>query len=465
MSLQPQSDTLPDTVMAHDEAMRDDSSARKYNKTSHLQKRNDPVDTASSSTNTQFVPPGDAGQPYDPVAEYRRGRALTADNLGRIPDADQLAPGIRLPGRVIDPHGADTDMQTSSDADGGAQSLETGHTSVGAFGEGGAPVPGVPPELDPRTPAFRPHSPGEASVFSVAVQPPASPKASILEASEPPSPFVETTPSRTGTAERYGIPTSSASATAGSSSYSTSARGSSPPLSVGYAPSEAFNSAMRLGPGPSMLGRNVASVAPSEAGSVSSTGTGGGGPGSTGTTDDQEVALRAAYIERQRMRERELMGGEAGVGGTTIPTFTLPARGSTPLAFAPGLSARLGGGSGPGSTAFDTVSRAGSTAATTGTSTPPLSPTGSDIPYAVGSPSRRGSVDSTETLGSIRAPPSVQGFELASGIESRRMSRGGSSAGLGEAVQSDVVRRGSEGGLITSAMDEDNVGHDGPEAL
>lgn len=452
MSLPSQSHTLslPDSNMTQDDAMRDDSSARKYNKTS-LQKRTPQdklaKDAASSSTATHFVPPGDAGQPYDPVAEYRRGRALTADNLERIPNADQLAPGIRLPGRVIDSHGADTDMQTSSDADGGAQSLETGHTSVGAFGEGGASVPGVPPELDPRTPAFRPHSPGEASVLSVAVQPPASPKASILEPSEPPSPFVEITPSRSATSDRYGILASSASATAGSSSYSTSARGSSPPLSVGYAPSEAFNSAMRLGPGPSMLGRNVASVAPSEAGSVSSTGTGGGGPGSAGTADDQEVALRAAYIERQRMRERELMGGEAGVGGTTIPTFTLPTRGSTPLAFAPGLSARLGGVSG---TAFDNVSRAGSTAATTGTNSPPLSPTGSEIPDAVASPSRRGSVDSTETLGSMRAPPSVQGFEPGSGIESRRMSRGGSSVGF-----DDLARRGSEGGLITNAMDED----------
>ncbi len=54
------------------------------------------------------------------------------------------------------------------------------------------------------------------------------------------------------------------------------------------------------------------------------------------------------------------MGGEAGVGGTTIPTFTLPARGTTPLAFAPGLSARLGGGGAgsSGNNAFDNVSRA-----------------------------------------------------------------------------------------------------------
>lgn len=153
------------------------------------------------------------------------------------------------------------------------------------------------------------------------------------------------------------------------------------------------------------------------------------------------------------MRERELMGGEAGVGGTTIPTFALPARGTTPLAFAPGLSARLGGGA-TGSPAFDNVSRAGSTAATTGTSTPPLSPTGSEIPYAVASPSRRGSVDSTETLGSMRAPPSVQGFELGSGIESRRMSRGGSSAGFADAAY-DTGRRGSEGAFISNAMDED----------
>ncbi|SNX87261.1 uncharacterized protein MEPE_05971 [Melanopsichium pennsylvanicum] len=454
MSAQPES--LADSAMSTtDDSHRDDSSARKYNKTS-LQKPY-PSGPIPSNATTFTPPPTDSAHPYDPVAEYRRGRALTADNLERIPNADQLAPGIRLPGRAMDPHaGADTDMQTSSDADGGAQSLETGHTSVGAFGEGGAPVPGVPPELDPRTSAFRPHSPGEASVFSVAVQPPASPKASILEPSEPASPFVETTPSRSSTMDRYGAPVSSASATAGSSSYSASARGSSPPLSAGYAPSEAFNAAMRLGPGPSMLSRNVASVAPSEAGSVSSTGTGGGGPGSTGTADDQEVALRAAYIERQRMRERELMGGEAGVGGATYPSFTLPgARGATPLAFAPGLSARLGSGN----TAFDNVSRAGSTAATTGTSTPPLSPTGSEIPDAVASPSRRGSVDSTETLGSMRAPPSVQGFELGSGIESRRMSRGGSSAGLGERVDGYAggARRGSEGAVLGNAMDEDEI--------
>jgi hypothetical protein len=49
-------------------------------------------------------------------------------------------------------------------------------TSVGHFGPLGEAIPGVPPHLDPRQPHFRPPSPGAASVFSVAVQPPASPK-------------------------------------------------------------------------------------------------------------------------------------------------------------------------------------------------------------------------------------------------------------------------------------------------
>ncbi len=67
----------------------------------------------------------------------------------------------------------------------------------------------------------------------------------------------------------------------------------------------------------------------------------------------------------------------------------------------------------------------------------------------------------------MRAPPSVQGFEVGSGIESRRMSRGGSS--VGDGAQHDFARRGSEGGLMTSAMDEDEqqvpVQSGEPEAL
>ena len=244
----------------------------------------------------------------------------------------------------------------------------------------------------------------------------------MIDASEPASPFVDSLSTRDRVSQQY----NSTPATAGSS-YSASARGSSPPLSTGYPAVDNFSG--RLGPGPSLLSRTVASVAPSEAGSVSSSGT-GGAQGSTGTADDQELAIRAAYIERQRMREREIMGGEAGIGGT-------------PLAFPPGLSTRMGA-----------TSRAGSTVATIGTSSPPHSLDGSEIPDGVASPSRRGSVDNTETLGSVRAPPSVQGFELGSGIESRRMSRGGSSIGFGDSA--DVPgRRGSEGGLVAQAMDED----------
>ncbi|PWN48513.1 hypothetical protein IE53DRAFT_370547 [Violaceomyces palustris] len=412
---------------------RDDSSARRYAKTSHLVGQNQ----------QDFYPKHEADE--DPEIsnasqETRRARALTADNLERIPDADQLAPGIRLPGQVVaSNHHRDVDFQTSSDADGGAQSLETGQTSVGAFGEGGAPVPGVPPELDPRTSSFRPHSPGAASVFSVAVQPPASPKApSVMDVSEPMSPYIDPSNSR----DRGSLPVgSSASATAGSS-YSASARGSSPPLSTGFGP-DISHARSAGGPGPSTLSRTVASVTPSEAGSVSSSGT-GGGLGSVGTADDAELALRAAYIERQRMRERELLGGEAGVGGNSISNF--PPRGSTPLAFQqPGLSARLG---------EEQYSRAGSTAATIGTSSPPPSLSGSEIPDGVAPPSRRGSMDSTETLGSIRAPPSDFGgaapFELGSGIESRRMSRGPSNGGGGGGVAGE-----SEGFFKSTGLDED----------
>ncbi|SPO35855.1 uncharacterized protein PSFLO_01326 [Pseudozyma flocculosa] len=471
MSQQPSATTAasapPDQV-----DLRDDSSARRYAKTSHLGQRRNDYDTRydhlTPAERAEALKAA-ANEELESTAEFRRARALTADNLERIPDADQLAPGIRLPGQGVDPRGDrhhgrgdhdndndnDNDLPTSStDADGAALSLETGDTSVGNFGEGGAPVPGVPPELDPRTAAFRPHSPGAASVFSVAVQPPGSPKPQMVDISEPASPFPETRSSAT---------VSGASATAGSS-YSASARGSSPPLSAGFAPTDAAAYAGRLAPGPSGLSRTVASVAPSEAGSISSSGT-GGGQGSTGTADDQELALRAAYIERQRMREREIMGGEAGVGGTSLPVF--PPRGSTPLAFAPGLSSRLGQGP---------ASRAGSTAATIGTASPPPSLDGSEIPDGVASPSRRGSVDSTETLGSIRAPPSIPGFDMVGGagtgggsggvgggIDSRRMSRGGSSIGMGDADASIVApaRRGSEAGLVDQAMDEDVEGGSG----
>lgn len=294
--------------------------------------------------------------------------SLTASNLSRVPAADELAPGIRLPGQG----GADS----APEDDSGSIPVISADlpvpvaTHVGHFGPSGEPVRGVPPELDPRAASFRPQSPGAASVFSVAVQAPGSPKLSIHEA-EPSSP-----------GER-GFPSSSLGGTAFSSRPS-SVRGSSPPPSAGVLAGGSG------GAGPSGLSRIPPSYAPSEAGSASSGYSGAAGSGSgMGTAEDAELSLRAAYIERQRMREREAMGGEAGMGGATGMAFA----GRTASALPFGLRAeQLAGGFG--------TSRAGSTAATIGTSSPTQSLSGvSDLPDAVAH-SRRNSVESTETLAS-----------------------------------------------------------------
>ena len=149
------------------------------------------------------------------------------------------------------------------------------------------------------------------------------------------------------------------------------------------------------------------SQAPSEYGSVSSEGHG----------DNYHLSSRAASsggggfargdeasIEALRMREREVAGGEAGVGGLG---------GSRPL-FAPGLVALRSGES----------RRAASTAATVGTSSPTPSLGGvSELPDAADkAESRRGSSGSGVTLASLR-PPS-RGSEMGLGDGERGMKRG-----------------------------------------
>ncbi|KAK0533985.1 hypothetical protein OC834_002041 [Tilletia horrida] len=422
---------------------------------------------------------------------------VTADNLGRIPEAEQLAPGIRLPNTVAQ-GGADDEYddedgfhQPGVPADGMVPRRKIGPTHVGHFGEHGQPVPGVPPELDPRAAKFRrPTSPGAASVFSLAVQPPASPKAAPADGdttesggaytSTPsmsgtelptvpsrtsfslPSPSVNSSsasifsgppsasmtgglgtplsagpgstfsPLMTGTPGTGMAPpgvAASVAATAGSSSSASSVghsrpssiRAPSPPLSVVSAPGSdvsmgpasaatassvvpppalmagagAYTGSFRTSgyqAGPSMLSRQaaLASHAPSEVGSVETTSSldrplsiGGGGAGSHNDDtmetegearrmDEEEdgepdggdaISRRANNIERQRMREREQLGGEAGVGGLSRPPATaslaaLMRQDRTLTGFGPG-------GSLP--------SRPGSTAATIGTASPPQS--------------------------------------------------------------------------------------------
>lgn len=80
-------------------------------------------------------------------AGMRHVDALTAYNLERVPEADQLAPGIRL----IDEINTTTHMTLHLPPE------EQAH--------------GVPPELDPRTSEFRPQVHRSGSVYSVAVQP------------------------------------------------------------------------------------------------------------------------------------------------------------------------------------------------------------------------------------------------------------------------------------------------------
>ena len=91
--------------------------------------------------------------------------ALTADNLEQIPEAEQLAPGIRLGepilgDRVEELYASPSLSSTAMHRDARSDSMD--QTSV-------------PPELDPRTSQFRPGIPSAGSVFSVAVQP-GSPK-------------------------------------------------------------------------------------------------------------------------------------------------------------------------------------------------------------------------------------------------------------------------------------------------
>lgn len=129
---------------------------------------------------------------------------VTADNLGRIPEAEQLAPGIRLPNTVA--HGVNDDEDDEENeyrsgvpTDNIASRRNIGPTHVGHFGAHGAPVHGVPPELDPRAAKFRrPTSPGAASVFSLAVQPPASPKHGPMDSESHESGAFASTPSTSG---------------------------------------------------------------------------------------------------------------------------------------------------------------------------------------------------------------------------------------------------------------------------
>lgn len=208
--------------------------------------------------------------------------ALTADNLGQIPEAELFAPGIRLPEHILN---------TNARPAGAEQGTHVPSSSAATSNEAVAHT-GVPPELDPRAAVFRPGRPSAGSVFSVAAQP-GSPRSVAVDTEK----RSESQPKPESPAYTN---TSSPSSEATYSSHATASG-----VSVGHTSSN-------VPPRGASAGRSV-SMADSEAGSMLSDMS-----SSAYSTDVREQELA---IEHQRMRERELLGGEIGIGGPVPVPF------------------------------------------------------------------------------------------------------------------------------------------------
>ena len=248
--------------------------------------------------------------------------ALTADNLHQIPDAEQLAPGIRLPENVV----SDSANVVPAPAESTLSMEPTPPMTT-------VPDTNIPAELDPRTEAFRPGVPRAGSVFSVAVQ--------------PGSPKVDKVPPRT-----IESPTPDSS---------VSSRAATPTFSVGHTSSSL--SKLR-----SNTDTSTVSFAPSEAGSTTSDMS-----SSNYSTDVREQELA---IDRQRMLERAMSGGELGIGGPIPAPFMRNRDDPTSMGIQP-------------------PPRTNSAAATVASS-PSTSTRGSGSVSASRESSRRGSLDSVE---------------------------------------------------------------------
>ncbi|WFC94820.1 hypothetical protein MBRA1_001456 [Malassezia brasiliensis] len=212
--------------------------------------------------------------------------ALTAQNLDQIPEAEQLAPGIRLPEHVI-----------SSVPPVAGSSCSTQGTDEASPGElAGDLEPSVPPELDPRTPVFRPGHPSAGSVFSVAVQPGSPRSVATMEMDRGPE-----RPLRAASSVDVSMQTSS-------DRDPSSSRATTPVNSGRDSGSVAPNTQDTSRP---------ESLADSEAGSLLSN--------TSHTAFSAEVREQELAIEQQRMREREQDGGELGIGGPiAVPFARLP---------------------------------------------------------------------------------------------------------------------------------------------
>lgn len=195
---------------------------------------------------------------------------LTADNLERIPLAEQLAPGIRMTDQVLETCSSQVQEIFPDNLPPSRSDNDLMDTSNSAC---------VPPELDPRTSTFRPVAPSTGSVFSVAVQP-GSPK-SIVMSTE----FRTSSPA----------PSRSFRADSPCSEDHPSSRATTPNHSRS---TQNINFLAQ-----SSSGTDTASVIYSDAGSMMS------------ETTNSDVRDQEQAIETQRMQERARLGGEVGIGG------------------------------------------------------------------------------------------------------------------------------------------------------
>lgn len=299
----------------------------------------DSLPTADASDATQHAPAPRAAHTTT-SGEQQQGDcpALTADNLEQIPDADELAPGIRLP---------EKNMDTAISPCSGIPATETPQESVSpALTARATPAEtDIPAELDPRTSEFRPGVPRAGSVFSVAVQP-GSPKFGA-ESVGVQSPDLQPKQPDTVQPADYVLGAAAPNPAAAAVFGSPFARRS-------HATDTASN----------------ASFAPSEAGSTISDIS-----SSAYSTDVREQEMA---IDRQRMVERATTGGEVGIGGPVAMPFLRRMDDTT----------------------FDLPSPRTASAAATVATSPTTSVRGSEVHDASIS-SRQGSIDSSDNM-SIR---------------------------------------------------------------
>ncbi|KAL4399139.1 hypothetical protein ACI68E_003512 [Malassezia pachydermatis] len=225
---------------------------------------------------SQFMD-GVASTGLDPPKRDHASSALTEDNVGQIPEADQLAPGIRLPQQSMPLYSMYIKSGSSISTGLGCNST----TAETMYSELGAECSSVPPELDPRTTTFQPSLPSEASICSVDVNPgtPRSKSKDILR-------------------RAFASPSSNLRKRKGTPSIDDEA---APHMEEPGGYEEQYTS------GHSATQPDTISLANSEAGSFVSETSGLSYPDAF--TEDEQA------IEQQRMEERIRAGGDLGIGG------------------------------------------------------------------------------------------------------------------------------------------------------